>query len=172
MATDFVKNIKSMNSNEWFTPPEILALAREALGGPFDLDPASCKTANKTVQATWYFTQQDDGLSRTWTADRVWCNPPYAGQQKLWTRKMIDEYRVRHFTQGLLLVPASVGTAWFQELFDYPIFFKKGRIRFSGPNKANSGPTIDSALIYFGENFLQFYEVFDKRMLGRVVWNA
>ncbi len=66
----------SSKSNEHYTPPEVCELARAALGGEIDLDPASCEQANTIVRARRYFTRRDDGLSLPWTGENVFLNPP------------------------------------------------------------------------------------------------
>jgi len=55
----------SAESDEWYTPAGVIEAAREVLGG-IDLDPASSETANRTVGAPRYFTEEDDGLARDW----------------------------------------------------------------------------------------------------------
>jgi hypothetical protein len=70
----------SAASVEWYTPTDIIERARRVLGG-ITLDPASCLAANKTVQAPEFFTEAEDGLSRSWRGhgaeeSRVWLNPP------------------------------------------------------------------------------------------------
>jgi hypothetical protein len=42
--------------DEWFTPPDIIELARSVLG-EIDLDPASHAIAQQTVRATTFFRQ-------------------------------------------------------------------------------------------------------------------
>lgn len=64
----------SSRTNEHYTPKLIVEPARALLGG-FDLDPASCAKANKTIRATRYFTRRDDGLARQWDG-AVFLNPP------------------------------------------------------------------------------------------------
>lgn len=57
-----------------YTPKIYLDAVREVLGG-VDLDPASSETANETVQATNYFTEEQNGLAQRWSGN-VFCNPP------------------------------------------------------------------------------------------------
>src|SRR6266567_8413556 len=65
-----------LSDDEWFTPVEIIEAVRDVLG-TIDLDPASCDEAQETVQATRYFTAENDGLKQEW-AGRVWLNPPFS----------------------------------------------------------------------------------------------
>jgi hypothetical protein len=52
---------------EWYTPPDIIALAVETMGG-IDCDPASCVEANQVVGAKVFYTLDDDGLKQQWAA--------------------------------------------------------------------------------------------------------
>jgi len=68
----------SSASNGWYTPEKLVGAARTVLGG-IDLDPASSEEANKTVKATRYFTEADDGLSQPWEFDQwAWKGHPRA----------------------------------------------------------------------------------------------
>jgi len=163
----------SQKSVEWFTPLRYVELARRAMGGPIDLDPASCEIANRVVRAAHYFTQAQDGLLHPWHAGRVWLNPPYCktrtgeSQQEIWTCKLIAEHRAGRVKQAVALVNAATETRWFQRLFDYVICFPKGKIKFNNPSGIASGPTVGSAFVYFGEEPERFVEVF--RSLGPVI---
>lgn len=60
-------------NNEWYTPADYIALAREVMGG-IDTDPATSEIANRTVQASQIFTAEDNGLTKQWSAFK-WLNP-------------------------------------------------------------------------------------------------
>lgn len=64
----------SSESAEHYSPSLIVEAGRAALGG-FDLDPASCETANRTVKARDFFTSHSNGFTREWYG-RTWLNPP------------------------------------------------------------------------------------------------
>jgi hypothetical protein len=82
---------------EWYTPTTLVALARKALGGRIDVDPASCDQAQKIVKAGTYFTKNQDGLKRPWHGT-VWINPPFhllaAFEDKLFKELNVGRCRV------------------------------------------------------------------------------
>lgn len=158
-------------SNEYYTPAEILADARALLGG-IDLDPASCETANKVVGARYYYTEEQDGLAMPWDIGgkpvTVWLNPPYGfregkSNQELWSTRMTGAYEAGIISGGLLLVNAATGAGWFGPLWDYPICFVGYRIHFVLPTGEVSGnPTHDNAIVYFGGDEQEFVARFSK----------
>jgi len=64
----------SSETNEYFTPRDIVEAARDTLGG-IDLDPASCARANQAVRANNFYAARDNGFVRDWHG-RVFLNPP------------------------------------------------------------------------------------------------
>lgn len=66
--------LHSCRSAEHYTPAPYIAGARAVLA-TIDLDPASSAAANKTVQATRFYTAEDDGLALPWGGG-VYLNPP------------------------------------------------------------------------------------------------
>lgn len=161
-------------STEWYTPSKYIEAARDVMGS-IDLDPASCQRANETVQADHcYYDKADDGLFQEWHGN-VWLNPPYGrcpnthkSSQGIWARAVVDRYRAGEIDQAVVLVNASTDCRWFIPLWDYPICFPRGRIKFNSPrgDKPKS-PTHGSALVYLGPNTGRFAEVF--KQFGPVV---
>lgn len=136
-------------SNEHYTPTEYVEAARRVLGG-IDLDPASCKEANKVVQAAQFFTVQDDGLRQRWEGS-VWLNPPYGGLSGKFIEKLVDEHRAGDVDAAIALVNAHcTDTKWFQPLWEYVLCFTNHRIDFSGDD-TRSGSTHGSVFAYLGD---------------------
>jgi phage N-6-adenine-methyltransferase len=138
--------------NEWYTPIAYLDRARRVLGG-FDLDPASSERAQRTVQASRYFTKADDGLAREWHG-RVWLNPPYA--QPLiadFVGKMVAERLAGRVTSAVMLTHNYTDTSWFQGAAAVAdaICFTRGRVRFVDSDGDLAAPTQGQAFFYFGD---------------------
>jgi phage N-6-adenine-methyltransferase len=158
----------SSESNEWFTPPWILTRVHK-LFGHIDLDPASCYEANQHVGARRYFTEVDDGLTRSWKATTVFLNCPYGrrnggkSNKLLWSTKMVDSYMRGEFFEGVLIVTASVGDVWWSKLFArWPSGLFRRRVQFVPPRarKKKSGQAGGSSIFYFGEWYKDFERLF------------
>jgi phage N-6-adenine-methyltransferase len=162
-----VRGTAGTGENEWYTPPEYVALVRAVLGD-IDLDPASNDEAQRDIAAAHYFTKLDDGLSQEWHG-RLWLNPPYA--QPLiaeFASKMVAEYRAGRVEAAIMLTHNYTDTAWFHELVGEcaAICFTRGRVKFySGDDVA--APTQGQAFFYFGSEAQGFAETF--RAIGFVV---
>lgn len=154
--TDFSGN------NEWYTPSPYIERARRALGG-IDLDPASCELAQKTVQASRFFSEEDDGLSQPWRG-KVWLNPPYAQPAiERFIGKLGAEVVDRNVRAAILLTNNSTDTAWFQcaAALSAAICFTKGRIRFeTAEGMTPQSPAMGQAFFYFGAEREKFAREF------------
>jgi phage N-6-adenine-methyltransferase len=147
--------------NEWHTPEEYLAAARDVLG-EFDLDPASTALAQQAVRATRYFTKETDGLQQPWHG-RVWLNPPYAQPFiASFVLKLVTEVRAGRVTAAILLTHNYTDTAWFHEAASAcaAICFTRGRVRFVSPSGELAAPTQGQAFFYFGPEPERFAERF------------
>jgi ParB family chromosome partitioning protein len=149
--------------NEWFTPPEYIAAAREVMGG-IDLDPASHTEAQRIVQALRFYSAENDGLVREWHG-RVWLNPPYA--QPLiaqFISKLVREFEDGGVSQAILLTHNYTDTTWFHnaEASAALLCFTRGRIRFIDIDGALCAPTQGQAFFYFGHEVEKFRDVFSR----------
>lgn len=125
------------NGREWETPPDVFGPLDAEFG--FTLDP--CATP-ENAKCARYFTEADDGLSRSWARERVFMNPPYGREVYAWTAKA----RTETASGGCLLVagllPASTDLAWWHDdvlAAGAQIRYIRGRVRFGtgGPYRAS-----------------------------------
>jgi len=148
---------------EWYTPPEIIELARQVLG-TIDLDPASSAMAQETVQAEKFFTAEDDGLAQDWHG-RVWLNPPF-GRPLLgqFVSKACAEIAAGRVAAMIMLTPNSTDAGWFHEAlatFNY-VCFPRGRLGFTRLDGNVIQPTQGQAFFYHGPGPERFTAVFGK----------
>lgn len=147
--------LMSSDSPEWYTPPEVIKVALETMGG-IDLDPAA--DPGHTIPARHHYTQAEDGLGKPWalpdgTPARVYLNPPYGRAIPQWVAKLIREYDAGHIAQAVALLPARPDTRWYRSLARFPRCYVAGRLRFSGHQNAAPFP---SALVYLGPHLDAF----------------
>ena len=115
----------SSKSNEWENPQEFYdELNREF---NFTLDPC-CQEHNHKCDK--YYTVQQDGLSKSWAGETVFCNPPYGRSIGKWVEKCYEEHLKG--TVVVMLIPSRTDTTWFHKyiLGKAEIRFVKGRMRF------------------------------------------
>lgn len=131
------KVLFSHSSDEWSTPLELFNRLNDLYF--FTLDP--CSTDSNCL-CDKHFTISDDGLSKDWSFNSVFCNPPYSQISK-WVQKAVSS----EFCDTVLLLPARTDTKWFHDLIygKYPIEFLRGRLKFG--NSKNSAP-FPSMLVY------------------------
>ena len=137
------KAMFSSKSDQWATPQDLFdELNKEFF---FDLDPCADESNHKCEQ---YFTEQDDGLKKSWGGCRVFCNPPYSKIGD-WVRKAYYE-SVKDNTLVCLLIPARTDTKYFHDYINHrsEIRFIKGRLKFG--NSKNSAPFPSMVVIFRG----------------------
>lgn len=87
-----------------------------ALVPRWDLDVAACAESHLAGR---YFTKQDNGLKRDWSARFVWCNPPW-DKPGPWARKAWREMARRRGpeTIGMLLPGGRTEQPWWQDFVE------------------------------------------------------
>nr|DAL75075.1 MAG TPA: DNA N-6-adenine-methyltransferase [Caudoviricetes sp.] len=134
----------SSKSNEWATPQNLFDKLNEEFN--FTLDP--CAT-DENAKCSKYFTIEDDGLSKDWSNDVVFMNPPYGREIKKWIKKAYEESL--NGATVVCLIPARTDTTyWHDFIFGKAndIRFLRGRLKFG--NSKNSAPFPSAIVVYQG----------------------
>lgn len=92
---------------DYQTPPTLFAEWDQRFD--FTLDAAASASNALCLK---FYTKEDDGLSKDWGRNVVWCNPPYARWQLFrWVEKA--HTASTHGATVVMLIPSSVETEWF-----------------------------------------------------------
>jgi site-specific DNA-methyltransferase (adenine-specific) len=144
----------SSAKDEWATPQDLF----DVLDAEFRFTVDVCaRPANAKCERYW--TPDDDGLTRDWTGEVCWMNPPYSVLEN-WVVKALDASR-----QGatvVCLVPSRTDVGWFWEYARHgEIRFLRGRLSFVD-DLGNTGPApFPSVVVVFGDDYppdLRWYE--------------
>ena len=129
----------SSKTDLWSTPQDFFDKLDEEFG--FTLDP--CATP-ENAKCDKFYTREDDGLSKDWSGERVFMNPPYGREIGGWVKKASEADAL-----VVCLVPARTDTRWWHDFViggGAEVRFIKGRLKFGGAK--NSAP-FPSAVVIF-----------------------
>ena len=129
----------SSNTVEWATPQAFFdELDKEF---HFTLDPC-CTLLNKKCKK--YYTKEDNGLSKDWQGETVFCNPPYGREIVDWVRKC--HWESLKGTTVVMLIPARTDTSYFHDYIykKHEIRFVRGRLHF---NESKQGAPFPSMIV-------------------------
>ena len=135
--------IKTSKKDDWETPKDLFKNLDSLFN--FTLDPCASK---ENALCNKFYTKEDDGLTKDWSNEVVFMNPPYNHMVKKWIEKAY-----RESLKGAVivcLIPSRTETKyWHKYIFPFAetIKFIEGRLRFSNSNKDAPFP---SAIIVFG----------------------
>ena len=141
-------NLKTLLSSEkmdWETPQDFFDELNKEFN--FTLDP--CATP-QTAKCEKFYTKEDDGLSKDWSGEVVFCNPPYGREIKHWVKKCSEEGKKEN-TTVVMLIPARTDTIYFHEYIynKAEIRFIKGRLKFVGNQKGSGSAPFPSMIVIF-----------------------
>ena len=146
-----MKNLKTMLSSEdmtWETPQNFFDELNVEF--QFTLDPCATK---ETAKCEKFYTKEDDGLSKDWTGETIFCNPPYGSEIKNWVRKCSIESTHVPRKPIVMLIPARTDTRYFHDyIYQKPnvkIRFIKGRLKFGGKQKGSGAAPFPSMVVIF-----------------------
>lgn len=152
------------DGDSWGTPPELIAMEREVLGG-IDLDPATNETAQLIVDAARYYTKENNGLTQPWKADTLHLNQPYSMPWVAqFSDRFVEQYAAGAYGAGIMTVNAAVGTAWFDRAQQGCVAWcaPSKRIAFIDPatGKPGDGNRQGQAIFYNGPKLPLFARVY------------
>lgn len=129
----------SSQSDNWATPQDFFDKLHQEFH--FTLDP--CADISN-AKCTKFYTRDDDGLSKSWDNEIVFCNPPYGREISKWVKKASEA------SGGVvvMLIPARTDTKYFHEYIynKAEVRFIKGRLKFGGHQ--NSAPFPSMIVIF------------------------
>jgi hypothetical protein len=156
-------------SRDWGTPEKYVNAVKNVFGGAIHLDP--CSNRHSIVNAhIEYRLPNNDGLKESWDFLTIYVNPPYGIDHargtsiKMWLKKCEEAHRL-YGSEVLALVPVATNTGhWKKYVYgkaDAVCFLYDTRLRFliDGKDEGKGAP-MSCAMIYWGEHFDRFFEVF------------
>ncbi len=156
---------------DWGTPQKYVDAVKEVFGGVIHLDPCSSPFSLVAAKVE-YKLPECDGLSQFWNFSTIYVNPPYGNDLERGT-KIIDwlckcEEANRVFqSEVIALVPVATNTGHWKK-FVYGkatgiCFLYDTRLRFLVDGKdEGKGAPMSCAMIYWGQKFPRFFDVFIK----------
>lgn len=162
---------RSVNSKsvDWGTPRKYVRAVKKVFGGEIELDP--CSNEYSIVEAkTEFILPKNDGLSEEWDYKTVYVNPPYGADRerkttiKHWLHKCAIS-REKYGSEIIALVPVATNTKhWKESVFtkaDAICFLYDTRLKFlENGEDGGKGAPMSCAMIYWGDNYKKFFEVF------------
>ena len=131
------------------TPPELY----RGLCHFFQIDPdldVAASTDNSLCER--FFSERDDGLTRSWNCRAFWCNPPFKLAERF-VEKARTEYR-RAPLAGMMLLPSRTDTRWFASALRDPtisLLFLTGRVRYLRGGEPLKAPFEGSVVLAWGK---------------------
>ena len=114
-ALDMFPEVRSKPEDDTdtrFTPrPLVVRLHNEHR---FTVDAASCRESPAADVIGYFWTKADDGLSKPWKGERVFCNPPWSDIEP-WVRKAWHEVEHEGCPLVVMLLPAWTDREWWHK---------------------------------------------------------
>lgn len=138
--------------DKWETPEHIFRKLDQEFH--FTLDPCA---ETHTAKCKKYFTIEEDGLSKDWKGETVFCNPPYSNENiDMWMEKCYNE-SLKPNTTVVALVAVSASANWWHEwvLNKAELRFVERRVQFVG---APYTATFSSVIVVFGRSGIKSFK--------------
>ena len=156
-------------SQDWCTPTKYVKAINDFYNNNIDLDP--CSNYDSIVKSTIKYTYPyQDGLKESWNYKNIFVNPPYGRNKynkttiKDWIKKCYES-SIKYNSEVLALIPVATNTShWKEYIFKKAnaiCFINDTRLKFRiNGNENNKGCPVACCMVYWGNNFNKFNEVF------------
>ena len=164
------RTVNAQNQS-WGTPKKYVDAVKRFFGGNISLDPCSNEFSivNAIVE---YRLPNKDGLKESWNFPTIYVNPPYGSDRergttiKNWLSKCALSHKKYH-SEVIALVPVATNTGhWKQSVFGEATaicFLYDTRLKFlENGLDIGKGAPMSCAMIYWGNNYNDFYDEFIK----------
>jgi hypothetical protein len=120
-------------TSEWGTPKDVIDASRTVLNGCIELDPASCKTFNKFVNSSEFYTKEENSLLKPWFyyksitdnsfhnkthPNNVFLNPPSGKLVKQERLDMLAKFQENNLASLISIKSFSLPKLFWQKLID------------------------------------------------------
>lgn len=138
----------SSKTDNWATPQDFFDNLNEEFH--FTLDPCANEENHK---CDLFYTKEQDGLTKDWGGNVVFCNPPYGKEIADWVRYSYEQSQKPN-TTVVMLIPARTDTRYFHDYIygKAEIRFIKGRLKFGDATTAAPFPSM--VVVYRKNNWL------------------
>lgn len=165
-------NKPDFDKNSWGTPQALFDALDDIFH--FTIDIAASKENAKCKR---FYTIEDNGLSKSWAGETVFCNPPY-GKKLLepWVKKAFLDTsfmgragEIENMPKAVVFIlPARTSQPWFHKFCLYSsVFFIRGRIGFVPPvgrTKLPTMPTEHHLVVVFGRITKDQKQILQRRL--------
>ncbi len=135
--------------SDWATPPELVSYLDKHYR--FTLDVCAEKWSAKHKN---YYTKKDNALTKDWSKDICFMNPPYGKDLKIWMEKAFNE--AKKGATVVCLVPSSTDTSWWHLwAMKGHIIFLRGRPRFLTKEGTWQQTFSSSVLVVFSPDIIK-----------------
>lgn len=129
----------TFQSDEWGTPRWLFDSLNREFGFTIDV----CAT-KENAKCDKYFTQEQNGLLRSWEDEVVWMNPPYGRSIGKWMTRAHGA-AMNELATVVCLVPSRTDTVWWHDFaMKHEVRFCRGRLKF---NDGNEDAPFPSAIV-------------------------
>lgn len=143
------ETLMSSKKHDYGTPPGFFDSLNSIY--KFTLDPCAAEFTAKVRDN--YYTKEDDGLSKDWSGEVAFVNPPYGRELAKWVKKSYEE-SLKEDTMVVMLIPSRTDTRYYHDycMKASRIYFIKGRLKFVNLDKDErpSPAPFPSIVVEFG----------------------